>query len=147
MIILSLIEKCRIRTKFEIDYGILKDEIIIQFLRRFYFLKIWFGKVHVSLILLRHIFSGGRILNLAHIFRTYLILNGPFRNLTSLILPILDSELLDQSESFLKPSKIKSNLSDKNISVRLSHLHQKGNHQLTSYGGHVVILMSDKMLK
>ena len=91
MIIVSLIEKCRIRTKFEIDYGILKDEIIIQFLRRFYFLKIWFGKVHVSLILLRHIFSGGRILNLAHIFRTYLILNGPFRNLTSLILPILDS--------------------------------------------------------
>ena len=140
MIIVSLIEKCRIRTKFEIDYGILKDEIIIQFLRRFYFLKIWFGKVHVSLILLRHIFSGGRILNLAHIFRTYLILNGPFRNLTSLILPILDSKRLDQSESILKPSKIKSNLSDKNISVRLSHLHQKGNHQLTSYGGHVVIL-------
>ena len=114
--------------------------MVIQFLRRFYFLKIWFGKVHVSLILLRHIFSGGRILNLAHIFRTYLILNGPFRNLTSLILPILDSKRLDQSESFLKPSKIKSNLSDKNISVRLSHLHQKGNHQLTSYGGHVVIL-------
>ena len=140
MIIVSLIEKCRIRTKFEIDYGILKDEIIIQFLRRFYFLKIWFGKVHVSLILLRHIFSGGRILNLAHIFRTYLILNGPFRNLTSLILPILDSKRLDQSESILKPSRIKSNLSDKNISVRLSHLHQKGNHQLTSYGGHVVIL-------
>ena len=133
-------EKCRIRTKFQIDYGILKDEIIIQFLRRFYFLKIWFGKVHVSLILLRHIFSGGRILNLAHIFRTYLILNGPFRNLTSLILPILDSKRLDQSESILKPSRIKSNLSDKNISVRLSHLHQKGNHQLTSYGGHVVIL-------
>ena len=140
MIIVSLIEKCRIRTKFEIDYGILKNEMAKQFLRRFYFLKIWFGKVHVSLILLRHIFSGGRILNLAHIFRTYLILNGPFRNLTSLILPILDSKRLDQSESILKPSRIKSNLSDKNISVRLSHLHQKGNHQLTSYGGHVVIL-------
>jgi len=40
------------------------NEVVIKTFSTFLFFKISFGKVHVSLILLRHIF-GGRILNLA----------------------------------------------------------------------------------